>query len=302
MFRLGGVLAILYASLGDEGICHVINEIEATHILTSSDLLQKLATLMSSDKLPTLTTIIYIDVAIDEAKRETKESLAVKFGADAKAKLLPFHELEMMGKNGPQNLVGITPTADDIALIMYTSGSTAKPKGVIALHKNFIAAIQSLNTVFTDIEDVMVNGNTYIGYLPLAHTMELTTEHLLLSMGVPVGYSSPLTLTDKSPQMAAGCAGDIRVLKPGALVSVPLMMDRLRKGIDEEVGLRSNFKQAVFKYAIEHKKKLNKHGFGTPLVNWLVFKQIKAKLGGNVKFIFCRPTRMPLPRRVSTFG
>lgn len=60
------------------------------------------------------------------------------------------------------------PTPDDTAIIMYTSGSTGAPKGVILSHHNLVSSMVGyavgLNTVPDDI---------YLAYLPLAHVLEL---------------------------------------------------------------------------------------------------------------------------------
>lgn len=163
--------------------------------------------------------------------------------------LIEFDAMEREGEMRT-DLKGEPSKPDDIALIMYTSGSTGNPKGVMAWHKNFIAAIKSLNTILSLIESEIRDDDCYIGYLPLAHNLEFTTEHLLLSMGIPVGYSSPFTLTDKSPQVAAGCAGDAQILKPGAIVGVPMILDRIRKGINEQISTRSPLFQKLFKVRV----------------------------------------------------
>ena len=139
LFRLGATLATLYATLGDEGIVHVINEIEATHIITSSDLIPKLSKLKS--KMPKLSKIVYVDVGVDK-----KSAPSAPDGTE----VIDFDDLESEGARRT-DLVGEPAKADDIALIMYTSGSTGAPKGVMAWHKNFIAAIKSLNTILSQI-------------------------------------------------------------------------------------------------------------------------------------------------------
>ena len=64
------------------------------------------------------------------------------------------------------------------------------------------------------------------GYLPLAHILELLSENTMMVQGVPIGYSSPNTLTDKSTKIMKGCQGDCSVLKPTLMCAVPLILDR----------------------------------------------------------------------------
>ena len=279
LYRLGGTLATLYATLGDEGIVHVVNEIGATHIMTSSDLLEKLVKLRS--KLTTLTTVIYCEDHLDKYSDSDREN----FKNLTQLRLIRFEDLESDGSRASPELKGRKCKPDDISLIMYTSGSTGAPKGVMAWHSNFIAAIKSLNTILSQLE--IGAGDVYVGFLPLAHNLEFTTEHLLLSMGVPIGYSSPFTLTDMSPAVKTGTKGDITILKPGAVVGVPLILDRLRKGITEKVSKKGKGFKKVFTFAIEYKNYWQMRGFDTPILNSLICKKINANLGGKVRAMFC---------------
>ena len=62
----------------------------------------------------------------------------------------------------------MTPTPDDIAIIMYTSGSTGVPKGVLISHRNMMATLKA----FSDAV-VIYENDMFLGYLPLAHVFEL---------------------------------------------------------------------------------------------------------------------------------
>jgi long-chain acyl-CoA synthetase len=61
-----------------------------------------------------------------------------------------------------------------------------------------------------------------IGYLPLAHIMEMCCELVCLSRGVRIGYSSPLTLYDRASMIKAGTRGDCYALKPTLMACVPV--------------------------------------------------------------------------------
>lgn len=73
----------------------------------------------------------------------------------------------------------------------------------------------------------------YIGYLPLAHVLEMLAETACLVYGIKIGYSSAATLTTKSPKVKKGCKGDANVLRPTLMCAVPLILERIYKSIVE---------------------------------------------------------------------
>lgn len=77
----------------------------------------------------------------------------------------------------------------------------------------------------------------------------------MLLYGVPMGYSTPLTMTDRSTKVKRGTAGDVTVLKPTLMPAVPLILDRIYKGILEKVAAQGPFLEALFNYALEYKKR-----------------------------------------------
>merc|ERR1719357_1981284 len=93
---------------------------------------------------------------------------------------------------------GINET-EDSSIIMYTSGSTGPPKGVLMSHRNLMSAMLAYTNVATIYED-----DVYMAYLPLAHVLELLAESMCMLFGIPIGYSTPLTMTDKSSKIKRG--------------------------------------------------------------------------------------------------
>jgi len=123
-----------------------------------------------------------------------------------------------------------------------------------------------------------------MAYLPLAHVLELMCESFYLTSGIPIGYSSALTMTDTSGKIKKGAKGDASILQPTCLTVVPLILDRVYKGIQEKIAAGSPLSQAAFKYFYNYKLKWYYRGFDTPLVNKLIFQPIRQILGGRVRF------------------
>ena len=92
-----------------------------------------------------------------------------------------FSALEDAGKQNP--VPPTPPSPADLAAIMYTSGSTGVPKGVMLSHANLVSAIKGM-TIMTKMskDDVMLN------YLPLAHVFAFSVESVLLWNGGSMGY------------------------------------------------------------------------------------------------------------------
>lgn len=124
-----------------------------------------------------------------------------------------------------------------------------------------------------------------IGFLPLAHVFELLSESVCLLTGVPIGYSTPNTLIDSSTKIMKGSKGDASILRPTCMTTVPLILDRISKGINDKVNKGSALQKAIFQFAYNYKSKWTKRGYKTPLLDRLIFKKIAKLMGGNVRLL-----------------
>ena len=165
---------------------------------------------------------------------------------------------------------------------MYTSGSTGVPKGVLLSHTNVISVMKS----FCDVVEIR-SDDVFLAFLPLAHVFELLAESVCLLSGVPIGYSSPLTMIDSSSKIQRGSKGDASVLRPTCVTSVPLILDRICKGINEKVKKSGPLSRTIFRFAYEYKLKWYKRGYDTPTCNKYVFGAARQVLGGKVRLILC---------------
>ena len=143
------------------------------------------------------------------------------------------------------------------------------------------SALMATVKAFHFVADPVRPGDIYLGYLPLAHILELLAENTMMVMGVPIGYSSPNTLTDKSTKIVKGGTGDCTVLKPTLMCAVPLVLDRIFKGIQENVGKKGAFFKALFDYCHQYKQKWTRRGYTTPIMDLLIFRSIRKLVVSN---------------------
>uniref|UniRef100_A0A8C1V8I8 long-chain-fatty-acid--CoA ligase n=1 Tax=Cyprinus carpio TaxID=7962 RepID=A0A8C1V8I8_CYPCA len=201
-------LVTLYSTLGGPAIAHGLNEAEVSHIITSKELLEtKLKNILL--EVPRLQHIIVVD---DKLKSGSEYPRGISVHSMAAVKRLGAHP-----ENGTSVYIR-PPCASDVAVIMYTSGSTGVPKGVMISHSNIIAGITGVAERIPNLGE----DDTYIGYLPLAHVLELSAEMVCLAHGCRIGYSSPQTLADQSTKIKKGSKGDTSVLRPTLMAAVPV--------------------------------------------------------------------------------
>jgi long-chain acyl-CoA synthetase len=133
-----------------------------------------------------------------------------------------------------------------------------------------------------------VSKDIYIGYLPLAHVLELVTELITLNGGIAIGYSSPLTITDASTAIKSGDKGDLRVLNPTFMHSVPAVLERLSKAVSSKIKSKHWMFQLFFESNFQLKLALLKMHYRTVLLDFILFKRIsKMVIGENLRFIMC---------------
>ncbi|KAK7790099.1 hypothetical protein R5R35_012622 [Gryllus longicercus] len=266
-FKQSIPVVTIYATLGEEAIAHGINETEVSVVITSHDLLPKFKKILAMT--PKVQMLIYME---DQLKKTDtsgfKEGVAI----------IPY--AEVLKKGSASKKEASPPSPDDIAIIMYTSGSTGVPKGVLLTHRNILRCMQA----FSDAVDIY-DDDVFLGFLPLAHVFEILAESVCLLCGVSIGYSTPLTMIDTSSKIKKGTKGDASVLKPTCLTSVPLILDRISKGISDKVSKGSPFQRALFNFAYEYRRKWMKRGFDTPLINRVVFSKSRQLVGGRVRLI-----------------
>eukprot|EP01097_Dermamoeba_algensis_P001847 TRINITY_DN1713_c0_g1_i1.p1 TRINITY_DN1713_c0_g1~~TRINITY_DN1713_c0_g1_i1.p1 ORF type:complete len:716 (+),score=215.26 TRINITY_DN1713_c0_g1_i1:1-2148(+) len=260
------VVLTVYANLGLDALVYAVNQGELRYLLTNGKMLKSVLDLKA--KTPNLEGVIYTDSADPEVLKQFEAQGLKAFSFDA---------VVALGEKSP--VEPVLPAADDLAVIMYTSGSTGNPKGVMITHKNITSTVQSGRD---SVDANFTPDDVYISYLPLAHILALVVETLILTLGASVGYGNPRSLVDSEVK---NCKGDLRELQPTVMAGVPSVYDKVKKGVMDKISHSPPAVQAIFRYAFEQKKKALLQLSDTPFLNKLLFNKIKDQVGGRVRLL-----------------
>jgi long-chain acyl-CoA synthetase len=107
----------------------------------------------------------------------------------------------------------------------------------------------------------------YIGYLPLAHILEVCAEIIVLSKGTRIGYSSAQTLFDRAPKIMPKTKGDCAALKPTLIACVPAVLDRIFKAVSQELRDMNPFLRELFRICYERKRARYEEGYSSLVMN-----------------------------------
>ncbi|GLU10211.1 hypothetical protein SLE2022_270310 [Rubroshorea leprosula] len=128
-----------------------------------------------------------------------------------------------------QQYIYETISSDDIATVVYTSGTTGNPKGVMLTHENLLHQINNLWEIVP-----AEPGDRFLSMLPPWHMYERACEYFIFTLGVEQVYTTVKHLKD-----------DLRQYQPHYLISVPLVYETLYSGIQKQISTSSTARKII---------------------------------------------------------
>ncbi|MBZ0068882.1 MAG: long-chain fatty acid--CoA ligase [Thiobacillus sp.] len=171
------------------------------------------------------------------------------------------------------------PSTDMLASIVYTSGTTGRPKGVMLTHENML-----WNAFYASQCADFGEDEVFLSFLPMSHTLERTAGYYLpMLIGAEVTYARSI----------AQLAQDLMTIRPSVLISVPRIYERVYARIQDGLEKKGALAKLLFNLAVQvgwrrFERAQGRAGWHPELVLWpllhkLVAGNVTEKLGGRLK-------------------
>ncbi|QYB05896.1 long-chain fatty acid--CoA ligase [Rhodococcus sp. USK10] len=170
-------------------------------------------------------------------------------------------------------------TANDLASLVYTSGTTGRPKGCILTHRNFLSEVRSL--LAAPIGDVARPGNRVLTFLPLAHVLARAVSLAMFEGGATQAHWSDFgTVT-----------GEFERFRPNTILGVPRVFEKVRDGAARTAASGGGLQKRIFDFAeataVAYSEAQDTGGAPLRLrlehavADKLVYAKLRAALGGD---------------------
>ena len=218
----------LYDTLGPDAVQFIIQHAD-THCLFVD--VEKLPALLAIVDTTHVRHVVQFDANALWANHHEAINPAHKAAFAAhNVTLLGYSELRAMARTNT-TIFPVFPKPDDLAYIMYTSGTTGNPKGAILTHGGLCASVEaSRHALQFDHTDI------HLSYLPLAHIFETGVQVVFLSAGARIGFSTGIIkkMTD-----------DLVALRPTCMFGVPRVFQRIHQVVFANIEAAGGLKRRV---------------------------------------------------------
>lgn len=201
------------------------------------------------------------DMIYIEMNKEKSDDISYSFN-------MLLSEGKQMILNGDTSYIDTKIDREEFRILLFTSGTTAAPKGVMLNHKNICTNAYSAVKLLPQV------GNyTTFSVLPMHHTYEFTTDYIAVtSVGGTIGICEGLKYIAKN----------LKEIKPHCIFAVPALVENLDAKIFKMI--KESGKENIVNLIAKTTNYLGKIGID---LKTRIFRQIYDNLGGNLKYIFC---------------
>ena len=247
-----GIIVPLDKGLPENEILSLIERSDVRAIVYShrrSEMIQNIREDLPED-------MIYIDM-----QKEKSDNISLSFDE------IVAEGIKMIEK-GDRSFIDAKIDNNAFSVLLYTSGTSDKSKGVMLSHKNLCANIYSCSCVVPTF-----GKYTCFSILPMHHTYEFTLDYLFMTAaGGTIGICQGLKYFSK----------DIKIIKPDFVLCVPAFIERISKTIEKNI--KETGKAKMIKVVQKVANGFNKMGID---FRRSVFKKVQEGFGGNLKYLFC---------------
>jgi long-chain acyl-CoA synthetase len=254
----------VYDTLPANQVAYILNDAEIRLVFVSNE--EQLAKVQEVwDEVPSLQRAVLFDGASDDDRVLTLDAL-MELGREA----------EESGRGDGFKERALKTEPEDIATMLYTSGTTGSPKGVLLSHNNIYSNVQAVQTMFeASAED------TAVSFLPLSHILERMVDYWLFYNGVTIAYVHNIDLV----------ADSLVEVQPTIAVSTPRLYEKVYDKVISQTGVKGKLVAWAARVAsrwTEARLSGRSPGPGTSIqhaiADRLVFKKLRGRIGGKLRF------------------
>ncbi len=168
---------------------------------------------------------------------------------------------------------------DALATIVYTSGTTGRPKGVMLSHKYILANVGAL---LVALPEIAAQRHRFLSFLPLSHMFERTVgEYIAIALGAETFFSRGI----------AELGEDLKIARPTILVSVPKIFERIYGKMQEGLKASPRRQQLVARaaaagLAVTEGRAQGLERLSARFYDLLVGRAVRRRLGGKLRYVF----------------